>query len=95
MTPGIILSTETDRRWPLPFKAPDGPGKGTKAMDYREEMKQPREELNENAYRYYVLDEPTMSDYDYDMKNRRLQRLGRSTRRRSPWILPHSGWATN
>lgn len=34
-----------------------------------------REELNENAYRYYVLDEPTMSDYDYDMKNRRLQQL--------------------
>ncbi|WP_294854341.1 NAD-dependent DNA ligase LigA [uncultured Oscillibacter sp.] len=44
-------------------------------MDYREEMKRLREELNENAYRYYVLDEPTMSDYDYDMKNRRLQQL--------------------
>ncbi len=44
-------------------------------MDYREEMKQLRDELNENAYRYYVLDEPTMSDYDYDMKNRRLQQL--------------------
>ena len=44
-------------------------------MDYREEMKQLREALNENAYRYYVLDEPTMSDYDYDMKNRRLQQL--------------------
>lgn len=46
-------------------------------MDYREEMKRLREELNENAYRYYVLDEPTMSDYDYDMKNRRLQQLER------------------
>ena len=44
-------------------------------MDYREEMKQLRAELNENAYRYYVLDEPTMSDYEYDMKNRRLQQL--------------------
>ncbi|WP_312635567.1 NAD-dependent DNA ligase LigA [Oscillibacter sp.] len=44
-------------------------------MDYREEMKRLREELNENAYRYYVLDEPTISDYDYDMKNRRLQQL--------------------
>ena len=46
-------------------------------MDYREELKQLRQELNENAYRYYVLDEPTMSDYDYDMKNRRLQQLER------------------
>lgn len=46
-------------------------------MDYREEMEQLRKELNENAYRYYVLDEPTMSDYDYDMKNRRLQQLER------------------
>ena len=46
-------------------------------MDDREEMKRLREELNENAYRYYVLDEPTMSDYDYDMKNRRLQQLER------------------
>lgn len=46
-------------------------------MDYREEMKQLRDELNENAYRYYVLDEPTMSDYDYDLKNRRLQQLER------------------
>ncbi|WP_352415945.1 NAD-dependent DNA ligase LigA [Oscillibacter ruminantium] len=46
-------------------------------MDYREEMKQLRSELNENAYRYYVLDEPTMQDYEYDMKNRRLQQLER------------------
>ena len=46
-------------------------------MDYREEMKQLRAELNEYAYRSYVLDEPTMSDYEYDMKNRRLQDLER------------------
>lgn len=46
-------------------------------MDHREEMRRLRQELNENAYRYYVLDEPTMSDYDYDMKNRRLQELER------------------
>jgi len=46
-------------------------------MDYQEEMKRLREELNENAYRYYVLDEPSMPDYNYDMKNRRLQQLER------------------
>ena len=44
-------------------------------MDYREEMKQLRDTLNENGYRYYVLDAPTMSDYEYDMLNRRLEEL--------------------
>lgn len=44
-------------------------------MDYREEIKQLREQLNENGYRYYVLDAPTMSDYEYDMLNRRLVEL--------------------
>ena len=28
-------------------------------MDYRERMKQLRDILNENGYRYYVLDAPT------------------------------------
>ena len=44
-------------------------------MDYREEIRQLREQLNENGYRYYVLDAPTMSDYEYDMLNRRLVEL--------------------
>lgn len=44
-------------------------------MDYREEIRQLRETLNENGYRYYVLDAPTMSDYEYDMLNRRLEEL--------------------
>lgn len=44
-------------------------------MDYREEIKQLREKLNENGYLYYVLDAPTMSDYEYDMLNRRLEEL--------------------
>ena len=44
-------------------------------MDYREEIKQLRDTLNENGYRYYVLDAPTMSDYEYDMLNRRLVEL--------------------
>lgn len=37
-----------------------------------EEVTQLRAELDEANYRYYVLDEPTLSDADYD---RRLQRL--------------------
>ena len=44
-------------------------------MNYREEMKELREKLNRNAYLYYVMDAPTMSDYEYDMLNRRLVEL--------------------
>ena len=45
-------------------------------MDYREEMKQLRETLNANGYLYYVLDAPTMSDYEYDHLLRKLEDLG-------------------
>lgn len=44
-------------------------------MDYREEIRQLRDILNENGYRYYVLDAPTMSDREYDLLNRRLEEL--------------------
>ena len=44
-------------------------------MDYREEMKQLRDTLNEHGYRYYVLDNPTISDYEYDHMLRRLEDL--------------------
>lgn len=44
-------------------------------MDYREEIKQLRQKLNENSYLYYVLDAATMSDYEYDMLYRRLEEL--------------------
>ena len=44
-------------------------------MDYREEIRELRERLNQNAYLYYVLDSPELSDYEYDMLNRRLVQL--------------------
>ncbi|WP_295741427.1 NAD-dependent DNA ligase LigA [uncultured Oscillibacter sp.] len=44
-------------------------------MDYREEIRHLRDVLNENGYRYYVLDAPTMSDREYDLLNRRLEEL--------------------
>ncbi|MEY8386347.1 NAD-dependent DNA ligase LigA [Oscillospiraceae bacterium 38-13] len=44
-------------------------------MDYREEIKQLRETLNEHGYKYYVLDAPTISDHEYDQLNRRLEEL--------------------
>lgn len=46
-------------------------------MDYKEEMRALREQLNAESYRYYVLDAPTISDYEYDMLQRRLAALER------------------
>ncbi len=44
-------------------------------MEPIEEILQLTKELNEANYRYYVLDDPRMADYDYDMKLRRLEIL--------------------
>ena len=44
-------------------------------MNYREEMKQLRDTLNAHGYRYYVLDDPTISDYEYDRMLRQLEDL--------------------
>ena len=44
-------------------------------MDYREEMKELRDTLNAHGYRYYVLDDPRISDYEYDHMLRRLEDL--------------------
>ena len=51
-------------------------------MDYRQEIRELREKLNEAARLYYVLDAPTMSDYDYDHLYRRevIRSLGRDWR---------------
>jgi len=44
-------------------------------MEFALEMKQLRDALNEHGYRYYVLDDPTISDYEYDRLLRRLEEL--------------------
>ena len=44
-------------------------------MDYRKEIQELRRTLTENGYLYYVLDAPTMSDYEYDHLLRRLEDL--------------------
>ncbi len=44
-------------------------------MDYKSEMASLRRTLNEAGYRYYVLDDPTMPDYEYDRLLRRLEEL--------------------
>ncbi|MBQ8852023.1 MAG: NAD-dependent DNA ligase LigA, partial [Oscillibacter sp.] len=44
-------------------------------MNYKEEIRELREKLTEHGYRYYVLDDPTISDREYDLMNRRLEEL--------------------
>lgn len=44
-------------------------------MDYKSEIDQLRQVLSQAGYRYYVLDDPTMSDYEYDHMLRRLEEL--------------------
>ena len=44
-------------------------------MDCKMEIEQLRALLNDANYQYYVLDNPTMSDYDFDHALRRLEEL--------------------
>ena len=44
-------------------------------MEAKEEILRLRRQLEQASYEYYVLDAPTMSDYDYDHKLRRLEEL--------------------
>lgn len=44
-------------------------------MDIKQEIEQLRVELEQASYEYYMLDAPTMSDYDFDHKLRRLEEL--------------------
>lgn len=44
-------------------------------MDEKQEIQALRRELEQANYDYYILDAPTMSDYDFDHKLRRLEEL--------------------
>ena len=44
------------------------------------------EELNDANHRYYVLNDPIMSDYDFDMKLKELEKLEKE----SNYVLPYS-----
>ena len=45
-------------------------------MEEHLEIEALRRELEQANYEYYVLDNPSMSDYDFDHKLRRLEELG-------------------
>ena len=44
-------------------------------MDEKQEIQSVGRELEQANYEYYVLDNPSMSDYDFDHKLRRLEEL--------------------
>ena len=44
-------------------------------MDIQNTIQKLREELNQHNYNYYVLDTPTISDYEFDLKLKQLQEL--------------------
>ena len=44
-------------------------------MTVKEQIEALREELRQHNYNYYVLDNPTISDYEFDMKLKQLQEL--------------------
>jgi NAD-dependent DNA ligase len=45
-------------------------------MDVQIELKRLRTELHEHNYRYYTLDAPVISDYDFDQLLNKLEQLG-------------------
>ena len=44
-------------------------------MDSKQTIFALREELNQQNYNYYVLDKPTISDFEFDQKLKQLQDL--------------------
>ncbi|APY09737.1 DNA ligase (NAD(+)) LigA [Seonamhaeicola sp. S2-3] len=44
-------------------------------MNIEQQINQLRDELREHNYNYYVLDNPTISDYEFDLKLKELQAL--------------------
>ena len=44
-------------------------------MDIQQQIKTLSEELRQHNYNYYVLDNPTISDYEFDIKLKQLQEL--------------------
>jgi DNA ligase (NAD+) len=44
-------------------------------MNPEKQIKELREELREHNYKYYVLDNPVISDYEFDLKLKQLQEL--------------------
>ena len=44
-------------------------------MNIKEQLQKLRDELRQHNYNYYVLDNPTISDFEFDIKLKELQAL--------------------
>ena len=44
-------------------------------MNVKEQIESLRKELHKHNYNYYVLDNPTISDYEFDLKLKDLKKL--------------------
>ena len=58
-----------------------------KKIEAKEKIEKLVEELNHYSYLYYVMDDPSINDYDYDMKQNALKELEASY---PDLILPYS-----
>lgn len=56
-------------------------------MDERRELEELKAKLEQWSYEYYVMDDPTVSDYEYDMALRRLENIEAL---HPDWVTPDS-----
>ncbi len=66
---------------------PGGRTVSENTKNLRSEIEHLREKIREHNHRYYVLNEPTVSDYEYDML---LEQLIQLERQHPEWITPDS-----
>ena len=55
-------------------------------MNIQQQILQLRNDLREHNYNYYVLDNPVISDFDFDEKLKKLQDLEKA---HPEWISAH------
>ena len=53
-------------------------------MNISEKIFSLRKKLHDHSYRYYVLDDPLISDYDFDMMLKELERLEKGKEQFTP-----------
>jgi DNA ligase (NAD+) len=75
---GLVSDTDTDNPADVGVERPE-PGDVTPETDPQAELRQEHrrlaEEVEDARWRYYVLDDPTLSDADFDQRMRRLEEL--------------------
>lgn len=54
---------------------PKSPLQGVGVTDLRNQINSLRHELEQHNYNYYVLNNPTISDFEFDMKMKQLEEL--------------------